>query len=470
MRSLLLACALLAPTLASAQWTFQEDVTIPYGITPSDGAHGVAVDGDGRLWFQNFRASERVIRNGVSVDTRALYVLEQDGSQAPCSPIKYIEDDSGTVIDTLGVYTTDAGALDTRTGRGMTSDADGNIVVSQFDVLYVFDSSSCTSARDSSIVQIARAQPAPGNSLTEAATDGLGNYYVARVVPGGTPVFAYGPGLVPAQNVTDTAYDIGRDLLASSDGLVVVDHAFTQPGAVLHYRPDTFTPFDSLGISLRGLAVESSGVQPGTDWLWFSSGPGGAFFPNEDPEAETNYQAYSWYAFDVEDLLERDGSGNVIGTIENPPMARDSIILSADDWGNAGPGPRGIAFSNDGQTAWVINFAVDPGIGGEIKRFMNMPSTAAEEGAEASGVILRQNQPNPFTGETAIAFELEEPGYTRLRVFDVTGREVVTLLDRALASGAHEAIFDAGELAPGTYVYTLEVEGTVVSRRMSVVR
>ncbi|HIG75145.1 MAG TPA: T9SS type A sorting domain-containing protein [Bacteroidetes bacterium] len=466
MRALLLACALLAPTIASAQWTFSEDVAVPYTTAPGSGIHGVAVDSEGRLWLQNYYGSEPLARNGETLTTRALYVLNEDGTQAACSPIKYLEDNTGAVVDTLGYYTTSAGTLDSRTGRGMTSDSDGNIVVSQYDMLYLLDATSCTSSRDSSIVQLASAQPLPGTSLTEAATDGNGNVYVTAVVGAAQPIFSYGPGLTPGQNVSPNAYDISRDLLASNDGTLIIDHAFTKPGAVVHYRSNSFVPFDSLGISLRGLVVESSGVQPGTNYLWVSSGPGGAFNPNEDPEVETNYQAFSWYAFDQEDLLERDGGGAVIGTVENPTPV-DSIIVTAEEWGDTAPGPRGIAFSADGNTAWVINFGAPTG--SDIKKYTKN-DVAVENGAEVEGLTLGQNQPNPFSGRTEITFSLEAPGHTALRVYDVTGREVMTLVDRTLVAGEHAATFDADGLAPGTYVYTLEFEGRVASRRMTVVR
>ncbi len=466
MRSLLLACALLAPTIASAQWAFQEDVSVPYATPPGSGIHGVAVDGQGRLWVQNYYGSEALTRNGADLTTRALYVLNPDGTQAPCSPIIFIEDDQGTVIDTLGYYTKADGALDSRTGRGITSDADGNILVSQYDVLYQFDASSCTAEHPNSIVQIARAQPVPGTSLTSAAADAQGNVYVEAVVSGGQPIFQYGPGLTAKQNVAETGYAISRDLLATPDGLVVIDHAFDKPGAVVHYRSNTFAAFDSLGLTLRGLATESSGVQPGTGYLWFSSGPGGAIQPNEDPEVETNYQAFSWYAYAMEDLLTMDAGGAVTGTVENP-TPRDSIIISAAEWGAADPGPRGIAFSPDGATAYVANFGAPTA--SAVKTYVKA-NVAAEGGPEGSTLALGQNQPNPFTGRTEIRFELESAGHARLRVFDVTGRQVATLVDGPLAGGPHTALFDAGTLAPGVYMYTLEFEGRAATRRMAVVR
>ncbi len=469
MRVLLLACALLAPIVASAQakWTFQNDVSVPYTTAPGTGAHGVAVDNENRLWVQNYYGSEPLVRNGVDLTTTALYVLNSDGTEAPCSPVLFIKDVSGAVVDTLGYYTKADGTRDNRTGRGMTSDADGNILVTQYDKLYQLDASSCATAGDNSIVQIAAAQPIPGQYLTQATHDALGNVYVMHVIGADKPIYSFGPGLTPAQNVADHGYAISRDLQATQDGLAVIDVSFTAPGAVVHYRSNTFFPFDSLGVTLRGLSIESAGYQPVADLYWFSSGPGGAVQPNTDPLVETYYQAQSWYGFSFDDLVTRDALGNVTGTVENP-SPRDSIIVTAAEWGSDIAGPRGIAFSDDGKTAYLAHYAAPTP--NAIKKYTLSGGTATGSTPDENGLALAQNRPNPFTGETEITFALETSGFARLRVFDVTGREVASLVNRPLSAGSHSVTLDASSLAPGVYVYTLEFEGHVAQRRMSVVR
>lgn len=469
MKRLLLILAVCFPLAASAQnWTFDRNIDIaPFLGTGSEnttGLHGVGVDDTGRLWVQPHFATESIQRNGADTGVRALYVLETDGTQAPCSPILYIKDGQGAVIDTLGVYTTASGASDTRTGRGLTVDSDGNILVSQFDILYEFDASSCTAENPNSIVQLARAQPSPGNSITEAAHDDEGNVYVAAVVGAGRPLFQYGPDLSPAQNVAANAYDISRDMLATPSGLAVIDHAFTKPGAVVHARPDLFTPFDSIGVTLRGLSTEASGVNSTTGRLWFSSGPAGSFDVNQDPVVMTSYQTQAWYAYEESDLFVTDANGVITGTIENP-SPRDSIVVGAD-WTTVGP--RGIAFSNDGDTAYVVNFGEAVPVG--LKVFIRTTNNTSTETAEALPFELAQNQPNPFSGQTTIGFALDAPGYVRLRVMDMTGRTVAVLAEGPRAAGPHAATFDASGLAVGVYAYALEVDGARTSRQMLVVR
>ena len=81
---------------------------------------------------------------------------------------------------------------------------------------------------------------------------------------------------------------------------------------------------------------------------------------------------------------------------------------------------------------------------------------------------LAQNYPNPFNPSTKIRFSLEKAGYAELKVYDLLGREMKTLVSSEFASGFHEVEFDAGHLSSGTYVYRLSSGGKQQVRRMVV--
>jgi photosystem II stability/assembly factor-like uncharacterized protein len=70
---------------------------------------------------------------------------------------------------------------------------------------------------------------------------------------------------------------------------------------------------------------------------------------------------------------------------------------------------------------------------------------------------LAQNYPNPFNPTTTIRFRIHDSGFTTLKVFDLLGREVLTLINEQLPPGTYERILDARELASGTYFYRLSV-------------
>lgn len=88
---------------------------------------------------------------------------------------------------------------------------------------------------------------------------------------------------------------------------------------------------------------------------------------------------------------------------------------------------------------------------------------------------LQQNYPNPFNAATVIRYTLERDADVQLRVYDVLGRTVATLVNGAQELGVHEADWDGtnenGQLvASGLYFYRLDVDGTILSRKMTLLK
>ena len=90
--------------------------------------------------------------------------------------------------------------------------------------------------------------------------------------------------------------------------------------------------------------------------------------------------------------------------------------------------------------------------------------------AGPSEMDLKRNYPNPVRSTTTIEYAVPEQSPVRLQVFDVLGRRVATLVDETKAPGAYSVSFDASNLSSGPYFYRLEASGSVVSRKMVVVR
>lgn len=84
--------------------------------------------------------------------------------------------------------------------------------------------------------------------------------------------------------------------------------------------------------------------------------------------------------------------------------------------------------------------------------------------------VLEQNYPNPFNPTTTIQFVVGTYGHTSLRVFDVLGREVATLVNEPLQPGMHRVTIDAAGLSGGVYFYRLTAAGHSLTRRMTIVR
>jgi hypothetical protein len=83
---------------------------------------------------------------------------------------------------------------------------------------------------------------------------------------------------------------------------------------------------------------------------------------------------------------------------------------------------------------------------------------------------LEQNYPNPFNPSTKIKFFTPETGLTSLKVYDLLGREVATLVNEELLAGEHQVSFEASSLASGVYVYTLSAGKYTATKKMALLR
>jgi choice-of-anchor B domain-containing protein len=146
--------------------------------------------------------------------------------------------------------------------------------------------------------------------------------------------------------------------------------------------------------------------------------------------------------FDTSPFQTETGSDLYSGAYNAYPFAPSGIVYVAD-W------PTGLyLFSVEGHT-------------GQVTAAQDSPPTAT----------LAQNFPNPFNPSTTIAFELARREHVMLRVYDVRGSLVQTLVDETLAAGAHTAPWSGVDasgqaVASGVYYYQLDAGPTSLTRRM----
>lgn len=79
---------------------------------------------------------------------------------------------------------------------------------------------------------------------------------------------------------------------------------------------------------------------------------------------------------------------------------------------------------------------------------------------------LEQNFPNPFNPSTKIKFQIPNDGYVTLKVYDILGNEIATLLNEEKPQGKYELNFNASSLASGVYIYKLQAGDFVSSKKM----
>ncbi len=79
---------------------------------------------------------------------------------------------------------------------------------------------------------------------------------------------------------------------------------------------------------------------------------------------------------------------------------------------------------------------------------------------------LSQNYPNPFNPSTTIKFQLPQDGFVTLKIYDILGNEITTLINEEKAQGRYEVNFNASNLASGIYIYKIQAGSFVSSKKM----
>ncbi len=119
-----------------------------------------------------------------------------------------------------------------------------------------------------------------------------------------------------------------------------------------------------------------------------------------------------------------------------------------------------------------------PPVSGRVLRadaikFQLVPSTSVANnstGGMIADFILSQNFPNPFNPTTTIAYKITKTGLVSLKVFDILGREVATLVNSEQPQGLYTQRFDASQISSGIYFYQLIAPGVNETRKMLITK
>lgn len=155
--------------------------------------------------------------------------------------------------------------------------------------------------------------------------------------------------------------------------------------------------------------------------------------------------------------LQYDKDGNYRNTTSYNTRDTSLLSFSNDFMGN-------IITNVEGGTKRMFSVANINKIskGSEIKlNFFNsiITSTTKENNIITANFSLSQNYPNPFNPSTVIKFSLPSPGFAKLSVFDINGREIAVLVNRAFSAGEFEEVFDGSKVSSSIYFYKLEFLG-----------
>ena len=109
--------------------------------------------------------------------------------------------------------------------------------------------------------------------------------------------------------------------------------------------------------------------------------------------------------------------------------------------------------------------------------FIESESIAAKGGVEEENIAsiptefsLSQNYPNPFNPSTNVEFGISDLGFVTLKVFDVTGKVVATLVNEELSPGRYEVKFDGSNFSSGVYFYKITAGTFSEVKRMFLIK
>ncbi len=147
-------------------------------------------------------------------------------------------------------------------------------------------------------------------------------------------------------------------------------------------------------------------------------------------------------------------------------------------------------FDNDTSNAWLAGFRIQKQNEGNfvfiagrpyrydnassiqnynyiIDNWMNfVPVDVGQKPVTANSFQLMQNYPNPFNPSTNIQYTINKRGTVSLKVYDVLGREVATLVNEEKPAGVYELTYNAGQLSSGIYFYKLQSGSFVETKKM----
>lgn len=94
----------------------------------------------------------------------------------------------------------------------------------------------------------------------------------------------------------------------------------------------------------------------------------------------------------------------------------------------------------------------------------------SEEGTTVQSFELHDNYPNPFNPTTNISFNIPEKGHVALSVYNMLGQRIARLANRTFSAGNHSLIWDAETTSSGLYIYRIEYEGSVINKKMMLIK
>ncbi len=429
----ILVLVFITASLSHAQWTNQGawPVNPPTDALYKTGQnHAMAVDPDGKIWVGRYsNVATTLFTNpatGKPLRTACYltYIFNPDGTQATFSPIFQVMGDT--------MYNTSQ--------RGMRANIDGNILLvtgttaPNGPMMYLINYKTGVGLKKVMLAPVTVGAP------TAPCVSSNGTIFVGPVIGGQYPLSMYDQNLTLIGTAIQTTRDFSRSFEVSKDGNTIYYAGYGLGKVFVFSRADEFSSFALKDSIMIGAKVESFTWHPKTGYLWMSGGS-----QNDLPSPP--FTKGTWYAYDV-----------VQKKVVDSLKWKFAVPAVADER------PRALAFTSDGNTAYIGSFGV--GTADFIQKVVRGGSDVKQLDELPTGYQLSQNYPNPFNPTTNIKFSIPASGFVTLKIYNTLGQEVASLINEFKSAGTYQVDFNASNLTSGMYIYTLTSGNYKISKKM----
>jgi len=232
---------------------------------------------------------------------------------------------------------------------------------------------------------------------------------------------------------------------------------------------DTSDP-EALIVGGDWFATANPGSWGGTPALLNAVGNGSSYVEfSPEIQKQAQYEVHAWW---VADLNNRCSDTPFIIKHKNGvDTVRVNQKINGASWQLIG----NYQFSADTSNKIIISDAGTTGtyvVADAIRLVSYDPATPVEEEKIRipKEFILTQNYPNPFNPSTKISWQTPTRSWLTLKVYDILGKEIITLVDEEKSAGSYEVNFTAQGLSSGIYFYTLRFGNAIETKSMLLVK
>ena len=253
-------------------------------------------------------------------------------------------------------------------------------------------------------------------------------------------------------------------LLYINDSLCVVSMTITNPSAIADLFPVYWSTNNAFNFNTGNVTTNFVGADFGVLPIQLSSFTGNYIATNNSVHlAWQTISEIENYGFNIERRLVNTTVWDVLGFVPGNPQqpTLEAHDYSFDD----------LTITSGQIYQYRLNQIDMDGSSHPTDPIqVSILTTDVSNSQVVSEFKLEQNYPNPFNPTTNITFSVVKNGYVSLKVFDVLGQEIATLVDGNFENGSHSVIWNATNVTTGTYFAKITVNGSTSLIKMNLVK